>query len=359
MVRAIWVMGRWCVVRCRLVDDFEEELFQQFAVGHGAGVVHAFASEVGVAEVADAGGEFVEVVVAGYDVVVFEGVGGHADGLGGVFLVGELDVGHGFGEVGVECGDDHLDGQFFGVGGAVVDDAGAEDDVALGDGFLEFEDVVVFADADVAFDDFVVDGGSCGEGDEELVHFVADVAEVVADVFGDDGGGAFGDGVAVVFDVGGYPGGHLVVARVAAFEDDAFLAEGLVDAGAFVHVFVAVAEDEHGGGLGVVEVGDEGFPFADGDVLGLFDEHELAGREHGVALGGVDDGFHVGVASVDDRLVEVAVFGGHGVLFEIVGDFVDIIVLLAGEEVDGAVLACGQVGQQLSLRDAGGCRHCV
>ena len=109
---------------------------------------------------------------------------------------------------------------------------------------MEFEDVIVFADTDVAFDDKLVDNIAGIERDEYFGEFVGNFAEVVAQVFGYENRAFLGDGVAVLVDEGSNPVWECVVVYFGMLVDAAFVVDGFVCLGAFVEFLMAVAKDE-------------------------------------------------------------------------------------------------------------------
>ena len=145
------------------MNDFKDKLFQQFSVGDVAAVADTLRAEVRLVEVADASGQFAELVVAGRHRVVLHEGGRTPQHLRRIALVLKLVVEHHFKEVAVKDGQDELDGVLLGVGGEVVDDAVAHHGVAAADGLLELEDVVVLADTYLFLDELLGDAATSGK----------------------------------------------------------------------------------------------------------------------------------------------------------------------------------------------------
>ena len=157
--------------------------------------------------------------------------------------------------------------------------------------------------------------------------------------------------MAFLVDESAYPVGQLVVAEFGVLVDTAFLLDSLVGSGAFVKLFVPIAEGEDGLWERVFEVVCYQIPFRRRDVLCLFDQHQLYGRHHGELLGVGYDGGHVNVTPIEHVLVKVAKALLHDVALKEVGNVINVVILLACNEVNGSIFPCLYVVFQLLVGD--------
>ena len=85
---------------------------------------------------------------------------------------------------------------------------------------------------------------------------------------------------------------------------------------------------------GVLKISGQRFPFLGVYFLGFLDEHKFDGRHHGKLFGVCNHGAHGHIAAINHGLVKVAELFRDDIVFKIVGDDVDIVVLFASEEVN-------------------------
>src|SRR5690606_541619 len=85
----------------------------------------------------------------------------------------------------VQRADDHHHGVFLRIGGKKLHHAEGAGPVARSKGFVQLEDVVLPADADVLLDLFAGDGGALRDVEGQLVDLIGYFRQVSAQVFGD------------------------------------------------------------------------------------------------------------------------------------------------------------------------------
>ena len=229
------------------------------------------------------------------------------------------------------------------VGAHVLDDAGHPADILVGKGIGQLEDVVLFGNADVLLNEAVADLSPLGQGDEQLVHLAGNLLEVVAEVFGEQLGGA---GVDLPLSRGHIPLnplGQLVVAHLVGLEHDPGLLDTLDRGEPLVRHLVAVDEHEDRGGHRIVRVGRKllelvlGFPFA--QILSLLHEDQPTLRHHRKLPGCGQHLVEVAVPTIENGLVEIPLVLLHGVRLDGVGQHIEVIGLLPSQQIERGKLA--------------------
>ena len=145
-------------------------------------------------------------------------------------------------------------------------------------------------------------------------------------------------------------GCDLIVVETFAFVDDADLLNGFGSGFACVEFAVLVAKYEDCCGCEVSEIGLE--PLDGTHGLRFPDEHDALFRHHGIGVSEFYDFVHLGFGAIEDVEVEVLlVFRQHG-FDDGIAQFVNEVVFIAHEIIDGSHLLRFQVAQDVVVCDA-------
>ena len=227
--------------------------------------------------------------------------------------------------------------------------------VAVANGVLQLEDVVVLADAHEALDGIAGDLPALFGHQAQLLHFLHGLGQVAAQMAGQQLGlGRTQLALHALGEPHQYVGQLVVLHLVAGEHDAARLLHGLQHGLAPIDLLVLVAQHKHGGGSGLGQVVLQFVHLIDPPVLQFTHDHQLALGHHGVPQAGVLHGLVVHIAAIQDALVEVALVVLQGQQFDLFGDPVDEERLLAVQQVHGLELARPQIEHDLLVIVDGG-----
>ena len=228
----------------------------------------------------------------------------------------------------------------------ILRDSVGFDHIAADERRLQFQDIIILADADITFNECGVDGVCAFRTTvDEFAKRTHDGREVGAEMVGQNGCHTRIDADIVplgtqfpvhLVDIARYPTLYLIIAQTVALQPHALRVRLQFFPNSLPLVrFAVVADDKNRVRHRHIEIGTEGIPFL--DSLRLTHHHHFLATHHGKTACGTDDRTYVcslQVTAIHDLLVELTRHLVQCVLGDKLIHAIDIVRFLAAQHVD-------------------------